>query len=420
MQSIRDPEIQKVLVVGSGGREAGIVWMLAQMPGVIIYSAPGNPGIGKNAICIAISATNIEGLLEFVISEDIDLTIVGPERVLVAGIVDRFRAEDRLICGPTAAAAQAEGSKAWFKRLCWKYDIPTAHAEIFTDKTAALAYAEMRGLESIVIKDDELRDGKGVTLPENRAEAEAALDEIKGTVLIEDRLEGIERSALAGTDGHIAQFLPFTQDYKRVGNGDIGPNTGSMGAHTIILPAEEEAEYRRILLAVLAAMATEGCPFTGFMYLGFMWTAEGAKVLECNCRIGDCDGQTSLLSTNGDLLAVCAGVARGDLSEVAPLTWVRHVVCVVLASAEYPAPSDRDDPITGIDAAWKIGGVMLDCGTENRDGEQHTNKRGRVYDSIGLSKSFADAHSTAYEAASNVQFPGVKYRSDIGAEMLTA
>jgi len=414
----------KILVIGSGGREAAVVWALARAPDTKVFCAPGNAGIAEYATCVPVKATDIDGLLAFAQSEQIDLTVVGPEAPLVAGIADRFREEDLLVCGPSAAAAQSEGSKAWFKRLLAKYNIPTAPFEVFSEKDAALAYIRKRGVQNIVIKADGLMGGKGVTLPDNLEEAERDLTRlmVKGspgeTVVIEDRLVGVERSVMAITDGKTVYLLPFTQDYKREGDGDKGLNTGGMGAHTLELTTSEAIELEDILYDVTAAMAKEGCPYTGFIYLGFIMTASGPMILECNCRLGDPETQVILPSISGNFAELCMAVAQGNLAEVPAPKQILHALCIVLTSGAYPGSSGRDDPIEGLERVSATGTLLFHAGTARRKGTFTTNNGGRILNIVGCGSTLEIARKIAYATTEFVQFPGMKYRRDIGAEVV--
>jgi phosphoribosylamine--glycine ligase len=414
---------QKILVVGGGGREAATVWKLKQDdPNAVVFCAPGNAGIAKFGTCVPIEATDIEGLLAFAHAESIVLTIVGPELPLVAGIVDRFREHHLLICGTTAAAARAEGSKIHFKEVLIRNEIPTAPYQAFDDQEEALAYIELRGVENIVIKADGPMAGKGVILPHTLEEAALALQRLMviGTpgekVLIEDRLIGLERSVIAITDGTVFHLLPFTQDYKRLRTGDLGPNTGGMGAHTLDLPAEEEVQLRKILGDVLTAFRKERCLYSGFIYLGIMMTADGPKVLELNCRLGDPETQPILASIDGNFLDLCMAAAHGNLSTVPEPTRVQHALCVVLASPEYTELSERNDAITGIEDAEAMGALVFHAGTGVNDkGEITTNKSGRVLVVVGRGETIGEAGEQAYAAVKPINFPGMQYRTDIGA-----
>ena len=414
----------KILVAGSGGREAAMVWVFAQTSDTEVFCAPGNAGIAEYATCIPVKATDIDGLLSFARSEKMDLTVVGPETPLVAGIANLFRKEGLMICGPSAAAAQSEGSKAWFKRLLAKHKIPTAPFKTFTNRDAALSYIRERGAQNIVIKADGLMGGKGVILPDNLEAAEFDIENlmVEGlpgkTVVIEDRLVGVERSVTAITDRKTVYMLPFTQDYKREGDGDTGLNTGSMGSHTLSLPESEKAMLSRILQDVVNALTQEGCTYTGFMYLGFIMTKKGPMVLECNCRLGDTEAQAILLSMSGNFASLCMAAAQGRLAEVPAPKQDRHTLCIVLASAAYPGSSDRDDIITGLDTARGNGVLIFHAGTARKNGVITTNKSGRVLNVVGLGSTIEIAHANAYDAAKKVQFPGMKYRKDIGADVI--
>lgn len=409
----------KILVVGSGGREAAMVWALAQTPDIEIFCAPGNAGIAERAMCVPISATDIDSLLAFARDEYIDLTVVGPEAPLVAGIVDRFWAEGLFICGPSATAAQTEGSKSWFKYFLTWHDIPTAPFEVFDDYDEALVFIHERGAKSIVIKADGLMGGKGVTLPNTFKESASALNRlIKGSagerVVIEDRLVGLERSAMAITDGKNVYMLPFTQDYKREGEDDTGRNTGGMGAHTLSLPKEEEAQLEQILRDVVTALAKDNCMYSGFIYLGFIMTDDGPMVLECNCRLGDPETQVILPSIDCDFVALCTAVAEGDLSQVPAPIRERHAACIVLTSEEYPDSSSRSDVIEGLGDVLDAGALLFHAGTARKNDKFVTNKSGRVLNIVGTSETLAEALVIAYDGVYRVQFPGVKFRDDIG------
>lgn len=414
--------MRNILVVGSGGREAAMVWALSRASDTVVFCAPGNAGIAEYATCVPIKATDIDRLLGFARTQRMDLTIVGPEAPLVAGIVDRFREESLLICGPSALASRSEASKAWFKRLLAKYSIPTAPFTVFTDRDGALAYIRERGAQNIVIKADGLMGGKGVTLPDSLEEAEHDLEKLMvkdspgETVVIEDRLVGVERSVMAITDGKTIYMLPFTQDYKREGDGDTGLNTGGMGAHTLSLPKEKEAELAQILREVVVVLGKEGCPYTGFVYLGFIMTSEGPKVLECNCRLGDPETQVILPSISGDFASLCMAVAQGNLAEVPAPKQSRHALCLVLTSAAYPGSSDRDDEVEGLSDASDTGALVFHAGTVRKEAVVTTNKSGRVLNLVGLGDTLVDARAAAYSAVEKIRFPGMKYRRDIGVE----
>lgn len=412
----------KVLIVGSGGRESAMVWAVSQRPDVEIFCAPGNAGIAEYATCYpSVKAADIDGLLKIAHEEQIDLTIVGPEAPLVAGIVDRFQAEDHLIFGPSKEVAQAEGSKSWFKNLLTKHSIPTAPYEVFTDRNAATKYILKRGVENIVIKADGLMGGKGVTLPDTIENVARDLERLMvpggpgETVVIEDRLFGVERSVMALTDGKTVYMLPFTQDYKREGDGDTGLNTGGMGAHTLLLLEEEEKQLTDILHQVVSAFDREGYPYSGFLYLGIIMTKDGPMVLECNCRLGDPETQVILPSISGDFTSLCMYAALGDLAVMQSPWRVKHALYIVLASGTYPGSSERDDCIDGLDMPRSSDAIIFHAGTASKGDCITTNKAGRVLGVVGRGETLEAAHAIAYNCAGNVRFSGVKYRGDIGA-----
>ncbi len=423
LQFNKDGGNMMILVVGSGGREAAMVKRL-KSEGHNVFCAPGNAGIAKYATLVPAKATDFDGLLWFAREALMDLTIVGPEAPLVAGMVDQFRDAGLKICGPTALAAQTEGSKAWFKDFLAKHKLPTAPFRVFTDYEEALAYIRERGVQNIVIKADGLMGGKGVTLPNSLEEAESDLRAlmVKGTagekVVIEDRLYGVERSVMAMIDVRTVYMLPFTQDYKREGDGDTGRNTGGMGAHTVTLPEDQAAELEQLVRELVNALADDGCTYSGFIYLGVMMTSAGPMILECNCRLGDPETGPILSSTRGELARLCMAIAEGNLHTVAPLMQYRQSLSVVLTSGEYPDASERDDAITGLPAAEATGAHVDHAGT-GWDGTNFTTKKsGRVLDVIGDGDTLADARRIAYAGVSKIEFPGMKCRMDIGAEVV--
>lgn len=418
----KERDMERILVIGSGGREAAMTWKLKQADAWIqVFCAPGNAGVAGYATCVDIKATDIDALVSFAQDAEIALTIVGPEAPLVDGIVDRFREAGLLICGPTASAARAEGSKAWFKQLLAQHEIPTAAFEVFTDQDEALAHIAALGAENIVIKADGLMGGKGVTLPRNIEEAAHDLEKLMvpgsagETVVIEERLAGVERSAMAITDGKTVHMLPFTQDYKREGNGDTGLNTGGMGAHTLLLSQDEEEQLSNILQDVVEALSSEAGAYTGFIYLGFMMTPNGPRVLEANVRLGDPETQ-AILPVIADFPALCRASAEGELALARPSRIGLHALSLVLASEAYPAASDRDDLIAGIDEAQESGALVFHAGTGCANAAYTTKRSGRVLNVVGLGDTLAEARRVAYNAAEKIYFRGMKYRTDIGQE----
>lgn len=352
----------KVLVVGGGGREHAIVWKLAQSPLVdCIYCAPGNAGIAQLADCVNIKAEDVEGLLDFALAEAVDMTVVGPEAPLAAGIVDKFEAAGLKIFGPSQRAALIEGSKALAKEIMYKYNIPTAKYADFTELDAALAYLEEQGAP-IVIKADGLAAGKGVVVAMTLAEAQAAVrDMLSGNafgqagsrVVIEEFLQGEEVSVLAFSDGKTILPMVSAQDHKRVFDGDKGPNTGGMGAYspapvyTDVLAAEV---LEKVLQPAVDGMAAEGRLYKGVLYAGLMLTPDGVRVLEFNARFGDPETQAVLMRLKSDLAEVMLAVIEGRLAEQKLEWYDEAAVCVVLASGGYPGSYKKGLAISGLEA----------------------------------------------------------------------
>lgn len=418
---------KKVLVIGSGGREHALVWKLAQSPLIDkIYAAPGNPGIGAIARCIAIKADDIEGLLEFARNNEINLTVVGPEAPLVKGIVDRFRQDGLLIFGPTAAAARLEGSKVFSKNLFKKYGIPTARYEVFDDIEAARSYARTytETGQSVVIKADGLAAGKGVVVAANQGDAEEAICSIMqdksfgesgDQVVVEECLIGEELSFFAISDGQDFVSLLSAQDHKRIFDNDEGPNTGGMGAYTN--PPLYTAELQRqiveqVIKPTIKAMRQEGCPYQGVLYAGLMITAEGPKVLEYNARFGDPETQVLMPMLKGDLLPILEASAAGNLQDCSVETNPGACVGVVVASGGYPAAYKKGQVITGLDAL-KDETMVFHAGTAIRDGQLVTDG-GRVLAVVSRGDTTADAIEKVYQEVAKLNFEGMHYRRDIG------
>lgn len=414
----------RVLVVGSGGREHALAWRLAQDPEVgRVWVAPGNAGIPR-ADRVPIAVTDIEGLLAWARRERPDLTVVGPEAPLAAGLADRFREAGLLVFGPTRAAARLEASKAFAKALMREAGVPTASFRSFDDPDAALRYLAGHPLP-VVVKASGLAAGKGVLVTGDRAEAEAFVralfsgrfGEAGRTVLIEAFLEGPELSVLAVTDGERVRLLPPARDYKRALDGGRGPNTGGMGACSPPSDAGEELLERveaTILHPVLRAMRARGTPFTGVLYAGLKLTPEGPKVLEFNVRFGDPEAQVVLPRLSGSLYRLLASAARGALEPAA--VWVRPgaALTVVLASGGYPGRYPTGLPIEGIAEAEALEGVwVFHAGTEEEDGRVVT-AGGRVLAVTGLGATLEEARARAYAAVRRIRFRGVHHRRDIG------
>lgn len=415
----------KVLVIGSGGREHALVWKISQSPKVDkIYCAPGNAGIGQLAECVAIKADDLDGLLDFALQNQIDLTVVGPEVPLTMGIADKFQEKGLKIFGPGGKAAEVEGSKTFAKDLMAKYGIPTAKYGAFTDAVEAKAFLNEVGLPCVV-KADGLAAGKGVLICETKAEAEAAVDDILvdnkfgsagSRVVVEEFLTGQEVSMLAFTDGKTVVPMVSSQDHKRIWDGDKGLNTGGMGAyspapvytddvHAIVVP--------QVLEATVAAMNTEGRPFAGILYAGLMLTADGPKVLEFNARFGDPETQAVLPRLKSDLVDIFLAIIDGRLDEMQIEWYDEAAVCVVIASGGYPESSDKGRVITGLDEAAATGAIVFHAGTKETDGTIVTNG-GRVLGISALGKDIAEAIANAYKGVEKIKFENMQYRTDIG------
>jgi phosphoribosylamine--glycine ligase len=407
----------KILVIGSGGREHALVWRLAQCPSVSkVYAAPGNPGMARTGECLPVR--DIDGWLA-VARQEVDLTVVGPEAPLVEGIVDRFRSEGLAIVGPTARAAQLEGSKSFAKDFMIRAGIPTARHRTVNSVPEARAALDEFGIP-VVLKADGLAAGKGVVIAHSRQEAEAALFSLSGSrLVVEEFLAGEEVSFIVLSDGtRFVSFAP-TQDHKPVWDGDQGPNTGGMGAYrdSKLLSAEQTDEVVRIVVEpALAGMAAEGTPFTGFLYAGLMMTEDGARVLEFNARMGDPETQPLMHSLEGDLAEVLMEAARGSLSGTLSFRQGASV-CVVLAAHGYPGEVRTGDVISGTEAAEALGATVFQAGTRMGDKGLET-AGGRVLGVTASAEDLPAAVRAAYASAGEIRFSGMHYRSDIGGKGL--
>ena len=417
----------KILVVGSGGREHVLVWKLSQSPLVEkVYCAPGNAGTAQDAENLNIPADDIMRLAKFAKDNTIDLTVVGPEAPLVAGIVDEFRRQGLNVFGPTAAAARLEGSKVFTKKLLRRANIPTANFAVFSRMPEAMQYLEDCEEQPLVVKADGLAAGKGVFVCANRAEARAAVKsvlqdrtfgEAGSQVVIEECLIGHEASILALVDGDTIVPLDVAQDHKRAWDHDRGPNTGGMGAYCpapLVTTAIMDDIIRRILIPTIHTMKVEGCPFSGVLYAGIMLTAHGPKVLEYNVRFGDPEAQPVLMRLRSDLAHVLLLAATGRLTELESLDWdPRPAVCVVMASEGYPGDYAKGRAITGLQDADALPDTkVFHAGTAIKNGEV-VNAGGRVLGVTALGDTIAEAKQNAYAAVHKIQWQGGWCRSDI-------
>lgn len=419
----------KLLVVGSGGREHALAWKLAQSPRVqLVYVAPGNGGTATDERLRNIAITDIDALADFAESEQIALTVVGPEAPLAAGIVNVFRQRGLKVFGPTKEAAQLESSKDFAKAFMKRHGIPTAEYETFSDAALAHAYVDSKGAP-IVIKADGLAAGKGVVVATTLDEAHAAIDmmladnklgDAGARVVVEEFLTGEEASFIVMVDGKHVLPLASSQDHKRLLDGDLGPNTGGMGAYSpapIVTPQLHARVMREIILPTVRGMEKEGIRYTGFLYAGLMIDSEGnPKTLEFNCRMGDPETQPIMARLKGDFSKVLESAIAGTLDTV-ELTWDRRTALgVVLAAHNYPDTPRKGDRINGI-APETDNAVTFHAGTALVDGKLVT-AGGRVLCVVGLSDSVRGAQSAAYEAINQISFDGMQYRRDIGYRAL--
>jgi phosphoribosylamine---glycine ligase len=397
----------QVVVVGSGAREHALAWRLARSPSLTeLHAAPGSPGIAALGRCHPVRADDADGLLALATTIGADLVVVGPEGPLVAGVADELRRNGIAVFGPGAEAARIEGSKAFAKEVMGEAHVPTA---------ATLAVAR----PPCVVKADGLAAGKGVFVCRTAEELDAALHAVQrfgGDIVIEELLEGPEVSLFALCDG--ARAVPFgaAQDFKRIHDGDLGPNTGGMGAYSPV-PSFAGAEelVARFHQPVVEALAARGAPFVGCLFAGLILTADGPKVLEFNCRFGDPETQVLMPRVEGDLLEALAAAAHGDLGGVAVGVGGDAAVTVVLAGPDYPERSDyAGAAIDGIDDAEAAGALVFHGGTATRDGSLLTNG-GRILSVTGTGTTVADARRCAYAAAGMISFEGMQHRTDIAA-----
>ncbi len=417
----------KVLVVGQGGREHALVWKLSQSPAVSeVFCAPGNAGTAIDGTNVDISADDVDRLVKFAQSEEIALTVVGPEVPLVAGIVDAFQVAKLRVFGPSKAAAQLEGSKVFAKELMRQANVPTADYWVFHDSHEAVEFINGREANSFVIKADGLAAGKGVTVCKTKGEAihairEAMVDRAFGEagreLLIEEVLVGQEVSILALVDGRTILTLEASQDHKAAHDGDTGPNTGGMGAYSPAPFATSEVMdevIQKILIPTVHTMRKRGTEFTGVLYAGIMLTAQGPKVLEFNVRFGDPEAQPVLMRMKTDLFELLSSAADGRLSEFADLEWDdRAAVCVVMASEGYPGPYEKGRPIRGLDDAAKLPDTKVFHAGTVQHGDQVVTDGGRVLGVTALGSDITAAKKRAYEAVKCIRWDGAWCRKDI-------
>ncbi|AJD49205.1 phosphoribosylamine--glycine ligase [Isoalcanivorax pacificus W11-5] len=418
----------KVLIIGNGGREHALAWKVAQSADVEkVFVAPGNAGTAREAKVenIAIEVLDKTALAHFARDNDVALTIVGPEAPLVAGIVDHFQAEGLKCFGPSAGAAQLEGSKAFTKDFLARHNIPTAAYRNFTDVNDALAYVRERGAP-IVIKADGLAAGKGVIVAMTLEEAEAAIrDMLAGNrfgdaghrVVVEDFLDGEEASFIVMVDGEHVLPMATSQDHKRVGDGDTGPNTGGMGAYSpapVVTQAIHERVMQEVILPTVRGMAAEGHPYTGFLYAGLMIDSDGTpKVIEYNCRFGDPETQPIMMRLQSDLAQLCLAALDGRLDRTEAEWDTRPSLGVVMAAGGYPDDYGKGDVISGLQGVDAVDLKVFHAGTSSRDGEVVTSG-GRVLCVTALGESVSAAQQRAYEGVRAIHWDGCQFRSDIG------
>ncbi|MDH3310443.1 MAG: phosphoribosylamine--glycine ligase [Gammaproteobacteria bacterium] len=419
---------QKVLVIGGGGREHALSWKIAQSSKVEkVYVAPGNAGTAREARCenVTIAAEDVEGLLQFALANKIELTVVGPEAPLVLGVVDRFRAAGQRCFGPTRAAAQLEGSKAFTKDFLARHEIPTAAYGNFTDADAAESYIKEIGAP-IVVKADGLAAGKGVIIAQTVNDAIAVMrDMLKGNVfgeaghrvVVEEFLTGEEASFIVMVDGEHILPLATSQDHKRVGDGDTGPNTGGMGAYSpapVVTPEIHQRLLREVIEPTVRGMSQEGHPYSGFLYAGVMITPDGTpKVLEFNCRFGDPETQPIMLRLKSDFIELIEAALDGKLETVQAQWDSRAALGVVMAAGGYPGTYAKGDVIAGLPETPETDRKVFHAGTALKGKDVITNG-GRVLCVTALGATVSAAQRRAYEIVSQIRWSKAHYRHDIG------
>ncbi len=417
-----------ILIIGGGGREHALAWKVAQSPKVEkVFVAPGNAGTAHEPKCenVAVQAEDVDGLLKFAQQNKVELTIVGPETPLVLGVVDSFKAAGRRCFGPTKAAAQLEGSKAFTKDFLARHKIPTAAHGNFTDVAAAEAFIKKRGAP-VVIKADGLAAGKGVIIAQTEDKAiQAVHDMLAGNafgkaghrVVVEEFLEGEEASFIVMVDGEHILPLATSQDHKRVGDGDTGPNTGGMGAYSpapVVTPEMHARVLREVIEPTVRGMAAEGHPYTGFLYAGLMIGRDDVpKVLEYNCRFGDPETQPVMLRLQSDLVELIEAALGGRLDKIEAKWDSRAALGVVMAAGGYPGAYKKGDAISGLPAQDAPDAKVFHAGTTLKDGDVVTGG-GRVLCVTALGVTVGAAQKRAYEVARRISWAGAHYRTDIG------
>lgn len=418
----------RVLIIGSGGREHALGWKVAQNPAIeTVFIAPGNAGTALEAKLqnVNIAVEDVAGLVAFAQNNAIELTIVGPEAPLVIGVVDAFRAAGLPIFGPTQAAAQLEGSKAFTKDFLARHNIPTAAYANFTEIEPALAYVREQGAP-IVVKADGLAAGKGVIVAMTLEEAEEAIkDMLAGNafgdagsrVVVEEFLDGEEASFIVMVDGENVLPMATSQDHKRVGDQDTGPNTGGMGAYSpapVVTQAIHDRVMQEVIYPTVRGMAAEGNPYTGFLYAGLMIDSTGApKVIEYNCRFGDPETQPIMMRMQSDLVELCLAAIDGKLDQVESKWDPRASIGIVLAAGGYPGDYAKGDVISGLPTNEVEGQKVFHAGTTDKDGHVVTNG-GRVLCATALGNTVSEAQQRAYELAKQISWNGMFHRNDIG------
>ena len=420
----------RVLVRGSGAREHAMVHTLARSPSVDrLFVTPGNPGMAGEAEVLNLGLGDLEALADAAVERAIDLTVVGPEVPLADGIGDVFAGRGLRLFGPVAAAAELEASKVFAKEFCLRHKIPTAAAEIVRTAEDAAEAVRRYGFP-VVLKADGLAAGKGVLIVGSESELAAALDDLFAArrfgaaadrVLVEECLVGPEVSFMVISDGTRIEPFATSHDYKRVGEGDSGPNTGGMGSHSPAFALTEDLREEilaTVIRPTIVGMASEGREYRGILYAGLMLTSDGPRVLEFNCRLGDPETQSVLRRLDGDFAAVLSDAADGRL-EPGAMGWKKHVgACVVLAAANYPDNPRVGDEITGVSQAEAMPGVVVFHAGTRRDGDRLLTAGGRVLSVTATGETLADAVELAYRAAGCIHFDGAHFRADIGADTL--